>query len=113
MKPPAVHPPRERCVVWPAWVLSWAALGLLMLVGLVGLVGLVVRLVTAADTHLILGSVGQLSLYGSLAYGLGIELPRAVRGWDVVVEERASLAAREQSVNNEAESAESAGTKED
>lgn len=50
----------------------------------------VLDVVTGGGPYRVLLAAGQAAFLGSIAYGVGVELPRVIREWD------AALAAREQ-----------------
>lgn len=61
------------------------------LLAVVAAVAVVLNLVTGGGLYQVLLAAGQAAFLGSIAYGVGVELPRVIRAWDAALAEREQL----------------------
>jgi len=64
---------------------------LLGLLALAAIAALIYNLVEGGSLYRILLAAGEAAFLGSIAYAVGVELPRNVRAWDVALRERKEI----------------------
>lgn len=61
------------------------------LLAIVAAVAVVLNLATGGGPYRVLLAAGQAAFLGTIAYGVGVELPRVIREWDAALAERGQL----------------------